>query len=83
MYTKALRKDIIGAYQCGKTQLANILRFQFPHDYETPKIRTKFPGAEHKAALQKSEATHAYDNAHAVSSNRNRPYFFVFHSCIY
>ena len=67
MYTKAIRKDIVCAYQMGKTTLANFFRFQFPHDYEKPQIKTRFPGPQHRQAIQESEATHAYDNAFAVS----------------
>jgi len=27
------------------------LRFQYPHEYEQPRIKTAFPGPEHKKAL--------------------------------
>jgi hypothetical protein len=55
MYTKALRKFIIGNYACGKELLsskfiltlfilAEFVRFQYPHDYEKPRVVTRFPG---------------------------------------
>lgn len=55
MYTKALRKFIIGNYACGKELLSSnfplfqltlteYVRFQYPHEYDKPRVVTKFPG---------------------------------------
>lgn len=77
MYTKALRKDLVCAYRCAKTAAANFLRFQYPHDSDKPQVKTAFPGAAHKKAIEESEATQAFDNQFAVRQTCFRLTFVI------
>jgi hypothetical protein len=76
MYTKALRTTYLNTYSCLKGMLssttctANIhlgyLRFQYPLEYNQPKIRTQFPGPKHQEAL-KDVQVYAQDEQYTVS----------------
>ena len=64
MYTRALRTETLNQYAMVKSLLARkscavsnslplgFLRFQYPHDYTKPSVRTDFPGPQTAEALQ-------------------------------
>jgi len=43
--------------------MLEFLRFQYPHDYKTPKVRTDFPGPQALQALQDAGAAYSVDAA--------------------
>jgi hypothetical protein len=61
MYTKALRTETLNAYSQVKGLLARFLRFQYPHDYVRPVIRTEWPGPQAIEQLQQADAAQSYD----------------------
>ena len=58
MQTANLRANISCVYQCGKSTLASVLRWQFPHDFVKPVTRVKFPGPNHLKACALSGQHH-------------------------
>ena len=61
MYTRAIRNDLLCAYSQAKSLCARFLRFQYPHDYMKPVIRTNFPGPQHIEALESAAAAQSVD----------------------
>jgi len=57
MYTKALRADIICAYSGVKSVLSNVFRWQYPHGFNRPLTKAKFPGPNHLKAMEAAQAT--------------------------
>ena len=57
MYTASLRKGTLNLWTEVKTLKSKFLRFQFPLDYQQPKIVSQFPGPLHLQALQHADAT--------------------------
>lgn len=41
--------------------IEGFLRFQYPHDYKKPKMRTNFPGPQHYEALAQADAANSID----------------------
>ncbi len=56
MYSKAIRNTINASYSCGKSQLAALLRWQFPNDPKKPVARSKFPGPNHIKLMEKAQS---------------------------
>ena len=52
MYTTAIRNNLLETYAFGKSLASRFLRFNYPHDYTKPIIRTHFPGPKAAEALQ-------------------------------
>lgn len=44
-----------------------LMRFQYPHDYVKPVLRSNFPGAQHMAALQNAGAAQSVDAGSSAS----------------
>ena len=76
MYTKALRNDLLNLYAMNKSiyarkyqmwviwhlwSLIGFLRFQYPHDYKKPVLKTQFPGPQHMEALVSADAAQSVD----------------------
>ena len=51
MYTTAIRNNLLETYAIGKGLASRFLRFNYPHDYTKPIIRTNFPGPKAIEAL--------------------------------
>ena len=52
MYTKALVRGWLKGYSGLKYALSNFLRYQYPHDFDTPIVKDSYPGLEHRLALE-------------------------------
>ena len=80
MYTRAIRNDLLNTYAFAKGLCASkysiicsfcvflgFLRFNYPHDYTRPVLRTNFPGPQQMSALQNADAAMNVDAASRFS----------------
>ena len=75
MYTTTIRNNLLETYAFGKGLASRFLRFNYPHDYTKPIIRTNFPGPKAVEALQTAGGvgtlTSVSNNYFALISHRN------------
>jgi len=59
-------KNILAAYSFNKDLMSKLFRFEFAHDFDAPKVYTRFPGAAHQQAINEISASHSFEDSYKL-----------------